>query len=179
MNDATRKADLAAEGEPEKEFNPGIAERFPRKTAAGGALIRNEAGHILFLEPVYKPTLEIPGGVAEHSESPLEACRRELREELGFDLELGDLLVVDWVPAQGVWYDGLMFIFDGGVLTDEQIGQIELDPAEAHTFKFLPLVDAVERLKPSLARRIASAEKALRRGAPAYAEFGHQLLRDS
>lgn len=57
---------------------------------------------------------EIPGGVAEHDESPLDACRREIREELGFELAIGDLLVVDWVPAHGVWFDGLMFIFDGG-----------------------------------------------------------------
>jgi haloalkane dehalogenase len=36
-----RQNDLAAEGEQEKEFNPGIAARLPRKTAAGGALIRD------------------------------------------------------------------------------------------------------------------------------------------
>jgi 8-oxo-dGTP pyrophosphatase MutT (NUDIX family) len=172
MTDAVRRADLAAEGEPEEEFNPGIAERFPRKTAAGGALIRNQAGQILFLEPVYKPTLEIPGGVAEHDESPLEACRREIREELGFDLPLGDLLVVDWVPAMGVWYDGLMFIFDGGTLSDEQVSQIALDPTEAHTHKFLSLPEAADRLRPSLARRLATAEAAAVRGAPSYAEFG-------
>ncbi|MEV8377838.1 NUDIX hydrolase [Kribbella sp. NPDC056861] len=176
MNDATRIADLVAEGEPEKEFNPGIAGRLPRKTAAGGALIRNELGQILFLEPVYKPTLEIPGGVAEYDESPLDACSREIREELGFDIELGNLLIVDWVPAQGVWYDGLMFIFDGGILRREQIEQIKLDPTEAKSFKFLPLADAKVRLRPSLARRVATAEAAMRSGASFYAEFGRRLV---
>ncbi|GAA0944747.1 hypothetical protein GCM10009554_39120 [Kribbella koreensis] len=49
VSDAIRKDDLAAEGEPEVEFNVGIAGRLPRKTAAAGALIRDDAGRILFL----------------------------------------------------------------------------------------------------------------------------------
>jgi ADP-ribose pyrophosphatase YjhB (NUDIX family) len=102
----------------------------------------------------------------------LDACRREIREELGFDLPIGDLLVVDWVPAHGVWYDGLMFIFDGGVLADEQIEQIDLDAAEARSHTFLSLEEAGPRLKPSLARRFASAEAARRRAAPTCAQFG-------
>jgi ADP-ribose pyrophosphatase YjhB (NUDIX family) len=172
MTDPIREADVAAEGEPEEEFNPGIAGRLPRKTNAGGALIRNSAGEILFLEPVYKPTLEIPGGVAEYNESPLDACSREIHEELGFDLEIGALLVVDWIPAHGVWFDGLMFIFDGGVLTEGQIGQIRLDAAEARRHIFLSLEQATSRLKPSLARRLASAEAARLKGTSDYAEFG-------
>jgi 8-oxo-dGTP pyrophosphatase MutT (NUDIX family) len=91
-----RQDDLVAEGEPEKEFNPGIAARLPRKTVAGGALIRDRAGRILFLEPTYKPTLDIPGGIAERDESPYDACRREVKEEIGLDREIGALLVVDW-----------------------------------------------------------------------------------
>lgn len=178
MTDSIRNADAAAEGEPEEEFNPGIAGKLPRKTAAGGALIRNGAGEILFLDPAYKPTLEIPGGVAEYDESPLDACRREIREELGFALEVGALLVADWVPAHGVWFDGLMFIFDGGVLSDEQISHIQLDPSESRGHIFLSLDRALPRLKPSLARRIASAEAARHRGATAYAEFGRRVAAD-
>ncbi|TDC15176.1 NUDIX domain-containing protein [Kribbella albertanoniae] len=126
-----REEDLAADGEPEKEFNPGIAGRLPRKTIAGGALIRDEGGRILFLEAVYKPTLEIPGGVAEFDESPLEACRREVLEEIGLDLEIRDALVVDWIPARDPWFDGVMFIFDGGVMSSEQADRIVLDASEA------------------------------------------------
>ncbi|HEY3514361.1 MAG TPA: NUDIX hydrolase, partial [Kribbella sp.] len=123
-----RQSDRAAEGEPEKEFNPGIAARLPRKTAAGGALIRDRAGRILFLEPTYKPTLDIPGGVVEYDESPYEACCREVKEEIGLDLEIGRLLVVDWVPAHGPWSDALAFVFDGGVL---DAPTLTLDPTEA------------------------------------------------
>ncbi|TCO45050.1 ADP-ribose pyrophosphatase YjhB (NUDIX family) [Kribbella antiqua] len=169
-----RQDDLAAEGEPEKEFNPGIASRLPRKTTAGGALIRDEAGRILFLDPTYKPTLDIPGGMAEYDESPYDACCRELQEELGLELPVGDLLVVDWVPALGVWNDALAFVFDGGVLTPATIARLHIDPGEARGAEFLTLDQARPRLRPSLARRLTLALNALTAGHPLYADFGRQ-----
>ena len=172
MDDDLRRGDLLAEGEPEKEFNPGIAGRLPRKTVAGGALMRDEAGRILFLEPTYKPTLDIPGGIAEYDESPYDACRRELQEELGLALEIGALLVVDWVPALGVWSDALAFIFDGGVLDQSTIDRLKIDPVEASSFSFLTLDQATPRLRPSLTRRLALARQALTNGSPTYADFG-------
>ncbi|WP_410788398.1 NUDIX domain-containing protein [Kribbella sp. C-35] len=164
-----RLDDLAAEGEPEKEFNPGIAARFPRKTAAGGALIRDRAGRILFLEPTYKPTLDIPGGIVEPDESPYEACRREVREEIGLDLEIGRLLVVDWVPAQGPWSDSLAFVFDGGILDNPTL---TLDPTEARAHHYLTLAEAAPRLRPSMTRRLTLAHQSLTTGTPVYADFG-------
>ena len=172
MDDDIRRGDLLAEGEPEQEFNPGIAGRLPRKTAAGGALIRDRAGRILFLEPTYKPTLDIPGGIAESDESPYEACRREVREEIGLELLIGDLLVVDWVPASGVWPDALAFVFDGGVLDQSTIDQLKIDPVEARAHEFLTLDEAAPRLRPSMIRRLALAQQALTTGAPKYADFG-------
>jgi 8-oxo-dGTP pyrophosphatase MutT (NUDIX family) len=172
MTEVGRQVDLAAEGEPEAEFHQGIAQRMPRKGVAGGALIRNEDGLILFLEPTYKPTLDIPGGMAEQDESPLEACRREVREEIGLELEIGPLLVVDWVPAIGVWFDAVNFVFDGGVLSREQIQQLRIDPVEARGSEFLTLEQASTRLRPSMARRLAAAQEAVSRGATQYTEFG-------
>lgn len=161
-----------AEGEPEREFNAGIAARMPRKTAAGGALIRDRDGRILFLEPTYKPTLDIPGGIVESDESPYEACRREVREEIGLVLDIGRLLVVDWVPAHGPWSDSLAFVFDGGVLDD---ATLTLDATEARAYHFLTLAQAAPRLRPSMTRRLALAEQALTTGIPTYSDFGRPL----
>lgn len=166
--------DLQAEGLPELEFDPGIAERIPRKRVAGGALIRNGADRLLFVTPGYKPFLEIPGGVAESNESPLCACRREVKEELGLDLDISRLLVVDWMPAHGVWTDGVMFIFDGGQLDDEQSARLGVTDPELTGFRFLTLTEATSHLRPSMARRIARALAALRDGIPRYAEFGRE-----
>ncbi|MGW7680109.1 NUDIX domain-containing protein [Kribbella sp. NPDC054772] len=169
-----RQDDLVAEGEPEAEFNPGIAARLPRKTAAGGALIRDGAGRILFIEPTYKPTLDIPGGVVESNESPYDACRREVREEIGLDLAIGRLLVVDWVPAHGPWSDSLAFVFDGGVLDDAVLDNqaLTLDPTEVRAHHFLTLDAAAARLRPSMTRRLTLAQHALTTGIPTYADFG-------
>ncbi|MFC6155894.1 NUDIX domain-containing protein [Kribbella jiaozuonensis] len=164
-----RQNDLAAEGEPEKEFNPGIAARLPRKTAAGGALIRDRSGRILFLEPTYKPTLDIPGGIVEYDESPYEACSREVKEEIGLDLEIGPLLVVDWVPALGPWSDALAFIFDGGILDNTPL---TLDPSEARAHHYLTLEAATPHLRPSMTRRLTLAQQALTTGIPTYSDFG-------
>jgi 8-oxo-dGTP pyrophosphatase MutT (NUDIX family) len=164
--------DLRVEGEPDREFVPGIAARLPRKLVAAGALVRDRQDRALFVEPVYKRYLDIPGGVAEAGEPPLAACRRELREELGITVQIGRLLVVDWVPAQGVWGDGLMFVFDGGVLDDDQVRLIQLPADELRAFTFLSLDAAKPRLRPSMARRVSCAYDTLTSGAEPYAELG-------
>ncbi|MGW4483354.1 NUDIX domain-containing protein [Amycolatopsis sp. NPDC004368] len=164
--------DLRADGEPEAEFNPGVASRFPRKNVAAGALVRDEGGRVLFVDPTYKPFLEIPGGLVEDDESPLAACHREIREELGLDLTLGRLLLVDWMPAHGVWRDSLQLIFDGGTLGPDRIRAIAADGDELGGFEFLDLAEATPRLRPSKARRVALAHRALLSGETCYGEFG-------
>ena len=164
--------DMIAEGEPEQEFNPGIASRLPRKRVAGGVLFHDNDGRILMVEPVYKPTWDIPGGLAEDDESPLAACRREVREEMRLDIEPGRLLVVDWIPRHGVWRDGVMFIFDGGMLTEDQLDAIALQADELSSYKFVTVDEAADHVRPSLARRLRAAVAALESGIPAYLEFG-------
>lgn len=166
------EADMTAEGEPEREFNPGIASRLPRKRIAGGVLFHDSDGRILMVEPVYKPTWDIPGGLANDDESPLAACRREVREEMKLDVEPGRLLVVDWIPRHGVWRDGVMFIFDGGTLTADQLNAVSLQADELSSYKFVTLEEAAEHVRPSLARRLNEAVASLATGLPAYLEFG-------
>ncbi|TDD62161.1 NUDIX hydrolase [Kribbella antibiotica] len=168
----SREADLLAEGEPEKEWNPGVAETLPRKRVSGGALIRDQEGRILFIEPTYKPMLDIPGGIAEFDESPYDACQREVMEEVGLDLTIGPLLVVDWDPARGVWHDALAFVFDGGVLTGNE--QLVPQPDEVRAIHFLTLAEAAPRTYPSMVRRLSRALDALESGAPQYSEFGRR-----
>ncbi|RSM59463.1 NUDIX hydrolase [Actinoplanes sp. ATCC 53533] len=165
--------DLQLEGAPEKEFNPGVAGRLPRKRIAAGALIRNRGGEILFVVPNYKPGLDIPGGIAEEGEQPKAACIREVAEETGLALPVGDLLVVDWVPRHGVWGDAVMFIFDGG-----EIGTIpgsgNIDP-ELDGLVMLSLADASYQLRPSMVRRLSVAIDAAETGRTIYAEFGRPV----
>ena len=167
--------DLQAEGEPEKEFHPGIAQRLARKRTAAGALVRDDQGRILFLMPTYKPQYEIPGGIVEEDESPLLACQREVTEEVGLHLGISRLLVVDWIPRHGVWGDALMFIFDGGTLTPHQVEAIEISTEEVSEVKFLEIEAASNNLRPSMMRRLTEAIEAAREMSPRYLEFGRRM----
>ena len=97
-----------------------------RKRVSADAVIRNEAGRVLLVDPGYKPGWDLPGGMAEANESPTECIRREVKEELGLDLHAGPVLCIDWVPPHGPWDDLLAFIFDAGVLPRERIAHIQL-----------------------------------------------------
>jgi 8-oxo-dGTP diphosphatase len=74
--------------------------------------------------------------VAEANEPPHQAVQRELKEELDLDIQIGSLLVIDWVSPHGPWDDLLAFIFDGGELGDEQIAELRLMDDELAAFEF-------------------------------------------
>jgi ADP-ribose pyrophosphatase YjhB (NUDIX family) len=170
----TLDEDLLAEGEPEKEFHEGIAARFPRKRVGAGALIRNPAGHLLMVQPTYRAGWGIPGGVVEENESPLSACDREIREELGVSLPLGQLLVVDWTPRHGVWGDSLHFIFDGGTLEPDRLSTFTLQADEIAAVTFASIDVAAQHVQPSMARRLTAAIDAASEDRTLYLQFGRR-----
>ena len=76
-------------------FLPGILRRRvvrlgqSRFTVTAGAMIFDEQGRVLLLEHVFRPDSGwgIPGGFLTKREQPEEALRRELREEIGIEVE--------------------------------------------------------------------------------------------
>ena len=125
----------------------------PRKRVGADVLFRDEAGRILLVDPRYKPDWDLPGGMAEANEPPLDAARREVLEELGIEYAGGRLLVVDWVSPHGPWDDSLMFLFDGGVLTAEGQAQITLPDGELTEWRFWTPEECVTLLRPYVWRR--------------------------
>ncbi|WP_433294419.1 NUDIX domain-containing protein [Actinoplanes sp. CA-030573] len=143
-----------------------------RVRAAAGVLLRDDAGRVLVVHPTYKDVWEIPGGTLEADESPLVACRRELEEELGLTLAVGPVLCVDWVPPAPPWDGGLMFVFDGGVLTAEQIAAIRLREEELDRLEFVAPDRLGEVLVGRLAKRVAASVLAAEKGTATYLEDG-------
>jgi 8-oxo-dGTP diphosphatase len=138
---------------------------------AAGALIRDGLGRILLVRPTYKAGWDLPGGYVEVGESPAAACTREVLEEIGLVRPAGRLLAVDWAPhpAEG---DKLLFIFDGGELTEATFAALVVDGVEISAAEFHQ-AGVLQALMPErLSRRLHTALAAAHQGTTAYAEHG-------
>jgi ADP-ribose pyrophosphatase YjhB (NUDIX family) len=137
---------------------------------SAGALFFDEAGRLLIVEPVYKPNWEIPGGVVELNESPRQGCMREVKEEVGLERPLCQLLSVDYLSECGDKIEALVFIFWGGVLSQNEIQSIHLPADELRSFVFLDVEEAYGRLNPRLSQRVRQSMAALVNGRTVYLE---------
>jgi ADP-ribose pyrophosphatase YjhB (NUDIX family) len=63
-------------------------------------------------------------------ESPGEGLGREITEELGIDVEVGDLLTVNWLPAWRGWDDACIFLFDLGVADADLVDRMTYQATE-------------------------------------------------
>ncbi|RJS46560.1 NUDIX domain-containing protein [Nocardioides cavernaquae] len=145
-----------------------------RPRVASGALFVNDVGHVLLVKPTYKDGWDIPGGYVEPGETPIEACEREIREELGLEVHVGNLLVSDWAPSEREG-DKLLFVFAGGRLSVEELDAIELQREELEFWEFHAISRFSELMPDRLARRLIAAVDALASNTTAYLEHG--LLR--
>lgn len=145
---------------------------LPGKRIGAGLLCRDADDRVLLVQPTYKPTWELPGGVVEAGESPAACAAREVREELGLDLPIGRLLVVDWLPVRPPKTEGLMLQFDGGVLDDGVTRRFRLPSHELAGWRWFSGAELDEVLPDHMARRTRVALVAARSGSTAYLEWG-------
>lgn len=114
--------------------------------------------------------------MSEANEPPAETVRRELKEELGLEVVVGELLCIDWVSPHGPWDDSLMFVFSGGRLRPDEITALEIMDGELRSFGFCTEAEAATRLRPYVWRRVINASEALRTGRAVYSQDGHPLV---
>lgn len=71
-----------------------------RFTVTAGAIIFDNDGRVLLLEHVFRPDggWGIPGGFLSKGEQPETALRRELREEIGIELDRVEMLFARTLP---------------------------------------------------------------------------------
>jgi 8-oxo-dGTP diphosphatase len=143
-----------------------------RKRMAASAFFRDEAGRVLLVDPVYKQPWDLPGGAVEAEESPHAACRREVLEELGLDRPPGRVLAVDWVPSRPERPEGLIVVYEGGVLSAADIAAIRLADGELARFAFFGRGEVAELVTPLLARRVDACLAAAEAGTVAALENG-------
>lgn len=137
---------------------------------AAGCLFFDEQGRVLLVKPTYKPVWEIPGGIVELNESPKQCCQREVREEIGLERKIGDLLVVDYNSQNNEKTKSLMFIFDGGLLTSPEIESIQLRRDELSEFGFFTTKTLPIEMTTSLRKRVLVAWRETTKGKGIYTE---------
>lgn len=131
---------------------------LPRKRMAAGVLLRDAVGKVVLIEPSYKDTWEIPGGVVEMGESPWSAAERELEEELGLIRRGMPALVIDHVPsASDGTPEGLVWVFDGGLLSETESADLKGTDPEVRSVCLLEIDKVHLYAKASLSRRMRSA----------------------
>ena len=132
-----------------------VVHQFQYDTRVGAyAVVVDSRDHMLLVlwNENAEPLWTLPGGGVELLETVEEAAIREVREETGYDVELGRLLGVDTLvvpPEQRTvdrdrWYKGIRVVFEATVVGGELRNEVAGSTDEARWF---PLADV-----PGLAR---------------------------
>lgn len=129
----------------------------PAPAAAVDALIRDERGRLLVVDPVYKPGWDLPGGMVD-DEGLVDGLVRELREELRpARLRVGRLLAVDNVPAAVYGRAMTACVYAVHLPHPVRVADLHLQRDELRAAEFLPEAEALERLPERLRRRTVAA----------------------
>lgn len=130
----------------------------PGHPVTAAVLITNPSDDLLILHPAKDDApWQLPGGIVEQHESPLDAVRREGREELDLDLDLQehDLFAVEWLQAtRPDRRDRLTFLFAGPVLHPADTDRITLQRDELDAWRWATRAEAESMLHPAIAARI-------------------------
>ena len=84
------------------------AERFlPTHIVSAGAVVLNDRGEVLLVKDARKDVWTFPGGIIEEGEGVLSGVKREVLEETGITVEVGELFCVTSNTCKYPGYNGV------------------------------------------------------------------------
>lgn len=130
----------------------------PGHPVTASVLLTDAGDRVLLVRPV-RPGAgwALPGGLVEAGESPLAAVRREVREELGIEVDVRprDLFAVEWLEATRPGRRArLAFVFAGPLLSKADTDGITLQRDEVDRWTWATPAHALGIVHPRIANRI-------------------------
>lgn len=160
--------------DPRVRFTAVMNSVTARKRLIAHALITDAAGRVLLCETSFKADWEFPGGIVEPHESPRAGCLREMFEEMGATLDVGRVLVADWLRPYLGWEDALELVFDGPTLDAEAAGRLRPDGNEILQLHWVDAAGLDAVMTPFGAARARSALRARAERRTLYTEGGQE-----
>lgn len=107
-----------------------------KRHTASGAFIFNDQNQLLILKPSYKDGWNLPGGVSDQFESPYQTIIRECKEETNLDVDIQQLVLIDYVTenVQDQTFDHVEFYF---LAKAKSFDSIKIDNQEIIDYKFI------------------------------------------
>lgn len=158
----TRSLDHGAPPLPKAEYNPhrpSWLASLPTVLAATVVLLTDGEDRVLLVQQGYREpprNWALPGGGLNDDEPPRIGARREVLEETSLNIDPGQLLAVTWHPATDR-PPLVVFVYDGGVITDKQLGKIRLLDGELTEYGFFTLDEAAPLMAEPAHRELAAA----------------------
>lgn len=122
------------------------------KRMSAGAMIFDPDGKVLLIKSRVRGTWEWPAGRSEGNESPLQTCRREVREESGLDIEKYRFLGVNFQTGGMTKNGRLQFTFVAEISADVA-KTVTPQPLEVSDFRWVDVAEAQAMIAAKLSRR--------------------------
>ena len=154
------------------------AERFlPTHIVSAGAIVLNDRDEVLLVKDVRKDAWTFPGGIIEEGEGVLDGVKREVLEETGIQVEVGELFCVTSDTCKYPGYNGVKVV-PTKVMLDFVCRAVSGTPRpseENSQTAWFPL-DEAQRLitAPALAARFQAYLEY--KGRPAFLEYKHKPI---
>ncbi len=144
------------------------------KRMSAGGMIFDPAGNVLMIKSRLRGTWEWPAGRSEGNESPLQTCRREVREESGLDILDFRFLGVNFQTGGATKNGRLNFAFVSEV-SAEMAATVSPQAIEISDYRWVDTTEALQIIAPKLKARFKNLLAAYEEERCIYMEAGEIL----